>query len=250
MDLRRHADMSKPGEKPRVRKKSEEPAPKVQPPPTDIDYRERARARLADARELLAKGDDKSLEYACLELRKAIEALAYARVKMYRRDLSDETLEEWNAVELLKRLAKLDPASDGDRKMEIPDAAGDYANGIVLNDFRLTYRWASKNYRALGNFLHERKLVDLERSGDFHPAKARRTANRVVVEIERVLSSNAPDLQITRPFAVYCECGSLMQFQATPDQVTSRVPCLGCRKFYEITLALNANGKHNVIELR
>jgi hypothetical protein len=234
MDLRRHADMSKPGKKPQVRKKSGEPAPKVQPPPTDIDYRERARARLADARELLAKGDDKSLEYACLELRKAIEALAYARVKMYRRDLSDETLEEWNAVELLKRLAKLDPASDGDRKMEILDAAGDYANGIVLN----------------GNFLHERKLVDLERSGDFHPAKARRTANRVVVEIERVLSSNAPDLQITRPFAVYCECGSLMQFQATPDQVTSRVPCLGCRKFYEITLALNANGKHNVIELR
>jgi hypothetical protein len=46
-------------------------------------YRYLAKQRLAKATDLLASGDEDNLTYACLELRKCIEALSYELLMGY-----------------------------------------------------------------------------------------------------------------------------------------------------------------------
>jgi hypothetical protein len=65
-------------------------------PPNLIPFREYARVHVSAARALLA-GDGPQLRYACLEIRLAIEALAYAVFQNYLEDDKDRILSHQDA---------------------------------------------------------------------------------------------------------------------------------------------------------
>jgi hypothetical protein len=75
-------------------------------PPNLIPFREYARVHVSAARALLA-GDGPQLRYACLEIRLAIEALAYAVFQNYLEDDSSDVKAaqaDWQPSKVLEAL--------------------------------------------------------------------------------------------------------------------------------------------------
>src|SRR5260221_163675 len=61
---------------------------------------------------LLSKGDDDSLTYACLELRKSLEAYAYDLLSRYLSEAPFRVIQRvWQADKVLKELFAIDPKS-------------------------------------------------------------------------------------------------------------------------------------------
>lgn len=119
------------------------------------DFRALARAHHAAAGELLAGGDDAQLRHACLELRMALECLAYDLLKLYRDDVEDKVLEMWQAGAILDALREIDPGVERPIELKIAGEDGDYDQPLLAwREERLDGRWARKAYHSLGHFLH------------------------------------------------------------------------------------------------
>src|SRR4051794_22425114 len=76
------------------------------------DYRSLAKQRLANAAKLLATNDDDDLVYACLELRKCVEALAYDLLTAYLHEVPLSAFETWQPDKVMKELLQVDPSAD------------------------------------------------------------------------------------------------------------------------------------------
>lgn len=200
--------------------------------PARIDYRERARRHYDAAAALLATGNDDDLIYACLRLRLAIEALAYASVQLYRDDLPEDVLSEWKADKVLRELAALDPGADGDIEVRLSDPDG--SNELVFNDHRLTAKWVRKAYPALGNFLHERTLRVLERGGDAKAFVVRRKAEEIAEEVRRVLDATGWGFRLVFNIVLQCDCGGDLVLRLGPVQKFGRAKCAACGLVHEI----------------
>lgn len=205
------------------------------PEPTDnVDYRDRAKAHLDAAKSLLASGTRSELIYACLELRLAIEALAYETVQLLRSDLSEEVLRTWQADKLLREFKEMDPGLDGTLTIEISPADGAEGPTFTFVEHRLTSAWTGKAYPTLGSFLHERTLLQLDRGHDPDDDLVRSKADAIVAELERVLGSNGWNLRATHNYVFQCDCGSTFKGRLGLTQLKGRARCVSCESLYEI----------------
>jgi hypothetical protein len=108
---------------------------------------------------LLSKGDDDSLTYACLELRKSLEAYAYDLLSRYLSEAPFRVIQRvWQADKVLKELLAIDPKSSTAATMHMQrEASATEPEGPWIKigeDRRLPVEDVRKNYHALGNFLH------------------------------------------------------------------------------------------------
>lgn len=65
-------------------------------------YRYLAKQRPAKATDLLVSGDEDNLTYACIELRKCIEALSYELLMGYLSEVPLKALETWQPDKVMK----------------------------------------------------------------------------------------------------------------------------------------------------
>jgi hypothetical protein len=98
------------------------------PPRTEMqfDYRSKARAHVQTARELLNSNDAREAEYACLELRMAIEALTYDVFRQYSFEVPSEAMDKWTPKKVLEELLHIYPDVDKTTSIRIgfPDSPG------------------------------------------------------------------------------------------------------------------------------
>ena len=78
----------------------------------EIQYRLLAREHLKKSAALLQADDADRLAYACLELRKCIEALAYEILIGYLAEVSTKVIETWQPDMVMKELVRIDPGAD------------------------------------------------------------------------------------------------------------------------------------------
>src|SRR5262245_481600 len=76
------------------------------------DMRQLARDCVVRARALLAEGAEPHVRYACLELRFAIEYLAYSYLDVYGAEISDAALEKWQPRRVIDEMRAIDPHAD------------------------------------------------------------------------------------------------------------------------------------------
>lgn len=61
---------------------------------------------LAHAREMTAQNQAVATRYACLELRQAIEYLAYQQLDAYLREVPDDAMRKWTPCEVMRTISR------------------------------------------------------------------------------------------------------------------------------------------------
>jgi hypothetical protein len=64
---------------------------------------------LARSGDLLAKNDPAATRHACLELRLAIECLAYQQLDAYLSEIPDDAMRKWTPREVIAQMLEVDP---------------------------------------------------------------------------------------------------------------------------------------------
>lgn len=195
-----------------------------------ISYRGRSKERVESARRHLESEDDARLVYACLDLRLAIESLTYDLVKLYSIDLSDSVITTWEPHKLFKELLILDPDADAGLTLTIAGKDGSFEapDAIEFKEHRLSAKWAQKMHRALGYFLHERLLRELEAGKDSSFHTMRRKVEEAIVELDAIHSSSGFNLRFRQAPKFQCRCGEMLSGFVARTRKTAPVKCGAC----------------------
>jgi hypothetical protein len=105
---------------------------------------------------------------------------------------------------------------------------------MTIQDKRLTAKWARKNYRALGNFLHERSLLVLEGGKDTDFSSMRRRASEIAGEVQRVLEASGSDFRFIQSLVVECSCGGEIAVRIGLTQLRGRGRCAACSSNFDV----------------
>jgi len=208
-------------------------------PPDLIPFRNFARKHVAAAKELLA-GRGPHLRYACLELRLAIEALAYATLQTYLDDDSDivqSAQSDWQPGKVLDALLDYDPMADMSFRVVMHSVAPNGEPGEMVMDAvdqRFSARWAKKAHRSMGSFLHQRTIQQVRKGKQLDEPALRREAQRVLETLEPILASPLYDTRVGFRFGYNCPgCGDELSVALMPLMLTgatrARCPTCGTR---------------------
>lgn len=210
--------------------------------------RDKARIQRDRAEAELAAGCDDRLDFAALSLRKAIEYLAYDRLDAYKREINPEIFDSWQPKKVIERLLEMDPLATTQRslgvaiyddKRSIQDQ--NYIHGGT--EIPISIEILSKPYSALGSYLHAptRKNISVGKTGD--SAKLRALCERILSEIDKILSSTLWSTAIGNIVDFECSrCGNMAQVRKMrKDESTRRVWCSHCNAPYTAHLDIEDN---------
>lgn len=174
-------------------------------------YRYLAKQRLAKATDLLASGDEDNLTYACLELRKCIEALSYELLMGYLSEVPLKALETWQPDKVMKELLRADPNADQTSRIRMRREGADGApDGDWMDlgeDRRLKTRWATKAYHQLGSFLHVPTIKQSRSDEPLDMEAIRRRVELIRAQLAHVLGATIWNANFSVSVTVPCtEC--------------------------------------------
>jgi hypothetical protein len=148
---------------------------------------------LQRAKDLIAKDDEVSAKYACLELRYCIEYITYSQLQVYLQEIPDDTVKKWTPKQIISVLLEVDPDADQSVTISIgrQEACGIPAKTMKLlgEDRRFSLKWANIQHNALGSFLHAPSLDQIEKGEFPTKEKIQNKASEVVLQIDHILSS-------------------------------------------------------------
>ncbi|MDE4099696.1 hypothetical protein, partial [Phaeobacter gallaeciensis] len=158
-----------------------------------IQFRWQAKSHRDVARAHLDSGDDDLLFSSALRLRMAIECLAYELLQALGDEVSTQVMETWQPSKLIKELKQIDESVDRDRSIGIgkEEVSGQPAKEMqdLGTDVRLSVRWISKQWNALGQFLHAPTIKQNRDGRLIDPTKMRQKIMEIIPEIDRVLDA-------------------------------------------------------------
>lgn len=179
------------------------------------------------SRKFIDSESKEDLKYAALELRFAIEEIAYQKLAMRLKKMSPKELESWQPGRVIKQLAELvDPnlKSDSTIFLGLEDENGNQPN--ELNELGRTigvnYKELEKHWHKLGSYLH-RRMPDIDAKGHVQMKDniiTKEYAEEVIEYIEE-LSSTHFDAFLSREIIFecnYCKKSIVMSQFAITDQ--------------------------------
>jgi predicted RNA-binding Zn-ribbon protein involved in translation (DUF1610 family) len=216
-------------------------------------FRSDAFSALGRARQLLNEGEEQSLIYAALELRFTLEYLTYDRALAYTNELPEAVHSVWQPKNLMKVLLEIDPFADAEMTLSIgiaPSKSEGSSDLQTLGTERpLTLSVIKHHYDALGSFLHAPDLRRGKRHISDHE-KLRERCNKLVDEIERVLSADLWNLRSTAGYKFQCpRCDTTRLVRLKSSEESLDFQCLRCnaefrgRKSDINSLRYNPKGK-------
>ncbi|RYE58546.1 MAG: hypothetical protein EOP20_05920 [Hyphomicrobiales bacterium] len=119
-------------------------------------------------------------------------------------------------------------------RLSNPGEEDDPSKVLVFKEYRLNAQLAGKLHSALGHFLHERQLRDLERGKDVNHQTMRRKAEEAVTELDRVLSSTGFNIRMNHNVRWDCDCGEPCEASISFGQERKRWRCKACSQTYEL----------------
>lgn len=215
------------------------------PPESEFDFRSRARSHVTAAKELLSVSTPRTPFYACLELRMAIEALAYDAFQQYSFEVPADAMNKWTPKQILDELVYIDPDVEltSSITINVPELPNAQAYEIELGEVRrLSSKWANKAHNALGNFLHQPTIKQLTQLTNDLDVSARKKANEVITEIDRLLSSPVSSFRAHRLVEIKCDCGCRIARDVEFLNAQKRVICSSCGCEYLYSLDAEKGG--------
>lgn len=206
-----------------------------------LNLRHKARECVSRSRKLLARGDEYSVRYACLELRFAIEYITYDQLTIYISEVSDETLKKWTPKQVISGMLEVDPRADQTKGIAVgqehtPGVAPPPSEMQFLgNDRRFSIKWANKNHNALGNFLHAPTIYQIE-SGETPTLLAMtEKATEVANECDQILQSPIFHANFGRFVELDCQdCNTHIRRRVESITPELNVVCPKCQATYDI----------------
>lgn len=201
-----------------------------------INYRDSARDHLANAKPLLHEGSDRSIRYACLELRMAIEALTYDSLQAYLSEVPNSVMGQWTPKKVIEELLAVDPYADQSAKVfvGIEEVFGEPSKDMQFlgEDLRFTAAWAHKAHNALGSFLHEPTIAQHTSGKAGLSDKAKAKADAVASELERILSASVFNTNFGSFITFDCHCGFKLKRKDRALKDNPVVECRECQRRY------------------
>lgn len=191
-------------------------------------YRALARDYAARAAKLLNDDDDRSVIYAALELRFALEALAYDLACNYLTELGETTNLEWQAPKLIERLKGIDPFVDSTVYVgSVHPETG--IQTTVASDVRMDLKKLKTRYQTLGSALHAPAIAKVESNKPRNMENLRADCREIMTVVEAVLASTVIVGGGTHHpvFQMNCQCGKVIKRRTDPLFVHRDDPAKG-----------------------
>jgi predicted RNA-binding Zn-ribbon protein involved in translation (DUF1610 family) len=209
----------------------------------NLNIRHAARECVSRARGLIARGDESSVRYACLELRLAIEYITYDQLEVYMKEVPDDAVKKWTPKQVISELLEVDPQAD----KSVAVAIGlEHTYGVAPppeemqplgEDRRFSLNWANKNHNALGNFLHAPTIYQIESGVIPAAASIIQKATQVADECEKILSSPVFHVNFGQFFELKCiDCGTPIKRRVGSFTKEEGLVCPNskCRATYDV----------------
>jgi DNA-directed RNA polymerase subunit RPC12/RpoP len=202
------------------------------------DYRSLARERLDKASRLLGTDDGDDLIYACLELRKCIEALSYSLLQAYLKEVPLRALETWQADKVMRELRKIDPQAHHTSRIRIrlegqngqPDGPWKYMG----EDRRLDERFATKAYQTLGNFIHVPTIKQSHADQSERLPVIRARAEKIRRHLAHVLAARIWNSNLATRYTFDCsECEAPVSRRVSVVKAGGEVECGNCGQQFD-----------------
>lgn len=198
----------------------------------DNRFRRQAKYHRDAARRHLSDGCEDMVFAAALRLRMAVECLAYEILQSFGDELSQEIMETWQPGKLIKELKEIDDSVDRNMSIRMGKANAPDQPADELIDLgscaRLSAAWISKEYNALGSYLHTPTIKQLKNGKTFDVVKSRERIEEVLVEIDRVLDSRVFHVNIRPTITVICRCGFSVSRRESLLRKERQVTCANC----------------------
>jgi hypothetical protein len=221
-------------------------------------FRLLARGYADQTTKLLADEDERSTIYAALELRFALEALAYDLACNYLEELGETKTLEWQAPKLIERLKGIDPWADN--AVYVTGVHPETGEKVLMGtDMRMDLRKLKQRYQKLNSALHAPTIAKVESGKPRDMKRLRADCLDVLSVVELVLASTAMVGGGTHypVFQMNCQCGKVIKRRTDPlfvhrDDPTRgaeyiTVRCWKCEN--SVQLSLNGNNyevSHNI----
>ncbi len=204
-----------------------------------INYRHHARQAHQRADAEMASGDDERLKYAALELRIAMESLAYERVLSYRSELPADKLNVWQPRKIMEVLLELDPKADKTSSLAV---ARESSPGVRAEPFKsmgtdrvVSNKEIKKYYDKLGSYLHAPTVKQAESGDTTPPDRVRERCRQIADIIGEALASPVFNINIRNSATLPCErCGEQIVRRMPPGEDDVDAACPKCEAPYTI----------------
>lgn len=195
------------------------------------------------ARALLASPDPGVVPYAALELRMAMEAITYDKLRAYAPRLPLTVLDTWQPPQAMKALLQFEPRAGSNirvRFAEELDDKGALGPWVNLGEHRsFDSDWLRKAYNSLGSVLH----IPTPRQAAKHVTElnrreaARERVERFLPELDRVASSQLTSTMATLGEFTCHACGEQVLFNEAGARQSGRAICLAekCGAEHQLT---------------
>ncbi len=209
-------------------------------------YRYLAKNRLEKAEKLLASPDNDDLIYACLELRKCIEALSYELLKGYLPEVPLKAIDVWQPDKVMRELLRIDSGADRTARLRMKregrDGEPDGPWIELGEDRRMKTQWASKSYQRLGSYLHV-PTIKQDREGaslDFEEVRKRVGTIRDV--LQHILSATIWNANFAVSVAFSCSnCEAPIKRRSEILEKGEPIECGNCGQLYDAEDHSNGN---------
>lgn len=204
------------------------------------ELRQEARACLARARDLLAKNELAATRHACLELRLAIECLAYQQLDSYLSEVPDDAMRKWTPREVIAQMLEIDPKADRTSTIAIgrEEEQGQPSKDMKVlgEDRRFTLKWANRSHNALGNFLHVPTLHQMETGKAPDHGTMTAKAEEVASVIEHTLATPIYNVNFGNFYHIDCVCGRSFRRREGSFTVDQGIVCpnVDCRTIWDV----------------
>jgi len=201
-------------------------------------YRYLANQRLKKATDLLKSDDPDDLTYACLELRKCIEALSYELLTGYLSEMSLKALDTWQPDKVMKELLRMDPTADRSSRIRIrPEGRNGEPDGNwqeLGEDRRLKAPWATKAYHQLGSYLHVPTIKQEREGQSFDAVAARKRTEAIRAELAHILEATIWNANFSVSVTFACtECEAPIKRRDAVLEKSEPIECGNCGQLYD-----------------
>jgi hypothetical protein len=172
-------------------------------------------------RRLLEAGDVRSLRYAALEMRMAIEQLFYALLPHYRDELPDDIVKQWQPRQIIDALIDCNPFIESHQQITIGPSGGGGGEPIFKGTYKpVTRKLLRQYYHRLGSYLHASPDGSL-----INEAKLRATIAGALERVDEHCRETTVIANVGVFITVNCVCGREIRRNFLALSVNQSVRC-------------------------
>ncbi|MCW1430022.1 hypothetical protein [Novosphingobium sp. JCM 18896] len=211
-------------------------------------FRSLARCYADCATRWLDDADERSAIYAALDLRFALEALAYDLASDYLEELGDPAALEWQAPKLIERLIGIDPYAGSTVYLsKVDPETGEKIT--VASDVRMDLKKLKIRYQKLNSALHAPTIAKVESGKPRSMDNLRHECRNILKIVEKVLGSQMMTGGVIhhQMFVMNCACGTVVKRRTDPlffhrddpskGSAAITVRCWKCKNSVQISLS-------------